>query len=127
MGSLLKTIMLGFGLLSVSAVMRLLVRRKLSERNSFLWLIGALAVLALAVFPGILETLAALVEVDYAPALLFLLSTFMILAILLHQSIEISILQSRLRELVEQVAVMNYQQQEREAQQRGISRSSMAE
>lgn len=124
MSSLLKMVMLGFGLLSVSAVIRLLVRRRLSERNSFLWLLGAVAVLALATFPGILEILADLLGVDYPPALLFLLSTFMILAIVLHQSIEISSLQSRLRELVEQVAVMNYQQQVREEQQRDLSGSN---
>lgn len=106
----LELITLGLGLVFVAVVLRSLVLRKLSERNSLFWLSGALFILFLGAFPQVMDLLARAVGVAYAPALLFLVSTLVILTILMHQSIELSVLQARLRETAQQLAVMRHKQ-----------------
>lgn len=108
MSTSVKLISLGLGLLFVAVVLRNLTIRRLNERNSLFWLGGALCILALAAFPQGMDLMAKAVGVDYAPALLFLVSTLAILVVLLHQSIELSVLQARLRELAQQLAVQHY-------------------
>lgn len=108
MGIELKFIMFLLGIVFVTTVVKLLVKRKINERNSFLWLAGALVILTLSTIPDILQILARVAGVDYPPALLFLLSTLVILFILLHQSIQISILQDKCRELGQHLAIINF-------------------
>lgn len=106
MGSTLKITILICGLLFVGTVFYLLVNKKINERNSLFWLLGALVILALSTMPEILEILAELAGVDYPPTLLFLCSTLIILFITLYQSIQISILQERLKELTQLFAII---------------------
>jgi hypothetical protein len=103
----LKLTIFLLGVVFVVTVIYLLVRRKISERNSFLWLTGALIILMLSTMPDILIILAQVTGVDYPPTLLFLLSILVVLFILLHQSIQISILQEKCRELAQQLAIAN--------------------
>lgn len=106
MGLALKLIILICGALFVVTVIYLLVIRKINERNSLFWLFGSFLILILAMIPNILEYIAELVGVDYPPTLLFLASTLIILFIILYQSIQISILQERLKELSQHVAIL---------------------
>jgi hypothetical protein len=106
-----KLISLVLALLFVGIVLRYLVVRKLNERNSLFWLGGALCILALGAFPQGIDLMARAVGVAYAPALLFLVSTLAILLLLLHQSVELSLLQARLRELAQQTAVTSHCQE----------------
>jgi hypothetical protein len=69
------------------------------------WFFGAIIILILSTIPEILAVIANLVGVDYPPALLFLIAILVILAIILYQSIQISILQERLRELTQQISI----------------------
>lgn len=105
MGNTLKGVIFVCGLISVCAIIFLLVKRRINERNSLFWLFGALIILALSTMPEMLQYMADLAGVDYPPSLLFLLSTLIMLFIILYQSIQISILQDRLRELTQQVAI----------------------
>ena len=105
MGSTLKLFILLCGLVFVGTVIYLLVQRKINERNSLLWLLGALIILAFSTMPDLLQVLADLTGVEYPPTLLFLFSTLIILFILLFQSIQISVMQERLKELTQLVAI----------------------
>lgn len=105
MGSTLKIFILLCGIFSVAVVIFLLVKRRINERNSLFWLLSALIILAFSTMPEILNMLAALAGVDYPPTLLFLLSTLILLFITLHQSIQISVLQERLKELTQHVFI----------------------
>ena len=105
MGSTVKVVIFCCGLLFVGAVFYLLVKKRINERNSLFWLMGALVILMLSTMPEILEVLANMAGVDYPPTLLFLCSTLVILFITLYQSIQISILQERVRELTQLFAI----------------------
>lgn len=96
------------------AVVRLLVKRRISERNSFFWLAGALAILVLSALPDVLDIAARAAGVDYPPTLLFLLSILVILFILLHQSIQISILQEKCRELAQNQSILSFAEKARQ-------------
>lgn len=120
MGIELRIVIISLGIIFVAAVIFLLVRKMINERNSFLWLAGALAILLLSTMPDILEVMARVTGVDYPPTLLFLLSTLVILFILLYQSIQISILQEKCRELSQQQALLNFERKNRGSKAREV-------
>jgi hypothetical protein len=101
----LRIAVLVIGLLFTSYVFSLLIRRKLTEKNSIIWLIWTLVVLIFSFFPPLLNILSTLLGVDYPPTLLFLCTIFILLIILLHNSIQISNLTNQVRELTQQYAV----------------------
>jgi len=105
MGGTLRVIILFIGLSAVVAVFYLLVRRKINERNSLFWLCGALAILVFSTMPDTLDIMAVLAGVKYPPTLLFLLSILVIMFILLYQSIQISALQEKVKELTQRLAI----------------------
>lgn len=105
MGSTVKLMIILCGFVFVGTVFHLLVKRRINERNSLFWLMGALIILTFSVLPEILEVLANLAGVNYPPTLLFLFSILVILFIILHQSIQISILQERIKELTQQFVI----------------------
>jgi len=108
MGSAIKIIIILLGIVFVVTILYLLVKRKVNERNSLFWLAGALVILVFSTIPDILEIIAHATGVDYPPTLLFLSSTVVILFILLYQSIQISILQDKCRELAQHLAIMRF-------------------
>lgn len=113
MGLVLKLLLLACGLGFVCTVFILLVKRRINERHSLLWLLGALVILALSTIPEILEVVADLAGVSYPPTLLFLFSILIILFIILYQSVQISLLQERLRELTQHILVNQLHSQSR--------------
>jgi len=108
MGSIAKVFILACGLFFVGGVLYLLVKRKISERNSLLWLLCALIILTLSAIPDILGVIAHIIGIDYPPSLLFLLSTLILLYISLNQSIQISKISEQLKELTQNYAICRY-------------------
>lgn len=107
MGNIIRIIIIILGIMLVSGIIFLLVKRRINERHSLFWLTGGFIILVLSIAPGTLGTLADIVGVDYPPALLFLFATIAILAIALYQSIQISKLQERLTELTQLTAIQH--------------------
>lgn len=101
----LKILILCCGLLVVGIVIYLLVQRKINERQSLFWIFGSVIILILSVMPKSLDVFASFFHVDYPPVLLFLFAILILLVITLYQSIQISMLQSHLRELTQYIAV----------------------
>jgi hypothetical protein len=85
----------------------LLINRKFSERESIIWLIGAIGGLIVSIFPKILDTLAIVVGVDYPPSILFLGCTITLFLICLYCSIQIANLNAQVRELTQSIAIRN--------------------
>lgn len=112
MSFLLKLLILISGLAFVGVILSLVVKRKISERNSLVWLTGALIILILSIVPNILDRIAGLVGVDYPPALLFLFSTLILFLIILYQSIQISVLGAQLKELAQKMALHDVKKEE---------------
>jgi len=81
------------------------IKRKLLERDSLLWILLGLVVIILGIWPDLIMILANLIGVEYAPSLLFLLSTIVMLYLLLRQSLQISQLKSQVRELAQRQGI----------------------
>ena len=71
-------------------IFELLRRKRLMERYALLWLFSSAVLLALAVWKGLLETVASAIGIYYAPSALFVIAFGFILVLLLHFSLVIS-------------------------------------
>lgn len=105
MGDLAKIFLLACGLFFVGIMLFLLIKRRISERYSLLWLLAVLIVLFLSAIPDLLSVAATLIGINYPPALLFLLSTLVLLGVSLYQSMQISKLNDQVKELAQTFAI----------------------
>ena len=97
---------------AVSALLLLLVielvrRRLLGEEYAFVWILGALAVLTLSLWPGALDAAARWLGVRYGPALLLLILAFLVFVGLLSFSVVVSRQRSQIERLIEDVAILD--------------------
>ncbi len=88
------------------AVIELIRRGRLKERYSLLWLFAGLVMLVLSLSRGLLESIAHLLGIFYAPSLLFLIAFIFLLLITLHYSVIISGLSERNKHLAQEVALL---------------------
>jgi hypothetical protein len=69
------------------------------------WLIGLGAILTISANPEWLDRLAYLLEIDYPPSLLFLFSNLILLLLVLYQSVQISLLNEKVRQLTQHISL----------------------
>ena len=101
------------GLLLV--ILELVRRRRLLERYALLWLFSALVLLSLAVWKGLLTTLANAVGIFYPPSALFVIAFGFILVLLLHFSVAVSRLADQNKVLAQRLALLEERQRETDA------------
>ena len=97
------------------AILELVRQRRLLERYALLWLFSALVLLALAVWKGLLSTLAEAVGIFYPPSALFVIAFGFILILLLHFSVAVSRLADQNKVLAQRLALLEERQREGEA------------
>jgi hypothetical protein len=97
-------------------VLELVRRRRLLERYALVWLGSALVLLALAVWKGLLGSIASAVGIFYPPAALFVIAFGFILVLLLHFSTAVSRLTDQSKVLAQRLALMEERQRELEQQ-----------
>lgn len=108
MSDLLRITVMVIGLAFVIVNFYFVVRRKISERTTIIWLLGTLAAFLVAAFPQVLNQVARIAGVNYPPALLFLVSILVLLTIVMHQSMQISVLEQKVREIARTVALLGH-------------------
>lgn len=81
-------------------------KKKLSEKESILWMLGATFFCILGIFPNILDALAKCLNIAYPPSLLFLIGIMFGLALIFRAGVYVSVLQSQVKELAELNAVL---------------------
>ena len=92
------------------------VRRwRLREQYSLLWLVLAVGMVIPAAAPGLVEWVAAQLDVFYAPSILFFLSLAVVAMMLFHYALEISRLADQNRELAQRLALLQARLEERAA------------
>lgn len=89
----------------VAVIVRMVRRRKLRAKYSFLWLVVVAAVISITIVPGALDTLSSAVGIYYPPAFLFLGAIVFLLFLAVHFSWELSRLEDRTRTLAEELAL----------------------
>jgi hypothetical protein len=87
-------------------VFEMLRRKRLMERYAILWLFSSAVLLALAVWKGLLETVAHAVGIYYAPSALFVFAFGFILVLLLHFSLVISRLADQNKILAQRLGLL---------------------
>lgn len=107
MSNILKVIIFGTGISLCVWVIMLLVRKKINERNTLVWISGVIAVLLLSANPEWLNVAADWTGVSYPPSLLFLCSFIVLLIMTLYQSIQISQLYAKLKDVSQAIALLN--------------------
>lgn len=109
---ILAVLAAGLLLLTVFDLVR---RRRLMERYALLWLFSGALLLVLAIWRGLLETLAHAVGVAYAPSALFIVALGCILLLLLHFSLVISRLVDQNKVLAQRLGLLAQRVEELEA------------
>src|SRR5215211_7654593 len=93
-------------LVAVALVLRLVATRQLRSKYALLWLVVAVALMVVAAFPGLLDELADLAGVAYAPTLFLLMALGLLGLLVAHLTWEVSRLEIRLRALAEDNALL---------------------
>jgi hypothetical protein len=107
---------------SVAAILLLVIifelirSRRLQERYALLWLLTGVVVLVLAVWREALGKLADGFGISYPPSMLFLLTGFFVLVLLLHYSTVISRLSDQNRILAQRLALLEGRLTEKNAE-----------
>lgn len=114
MSSELKIFLLVCGLAFLFVVMNLLLKRKISEWNSISWFTAAIVILIVSANPSLVDWAAEKLGISYPPSLLFLFSTLVLLVLVLYQSMQISMLQNKIRQLAQHVSIQNRRENEPE-------------
>ena len=93
---------------AIFLIILLLVRRgKLQEKYALTWFAIGMVVVVLGVFPVILDKIAKFTGVSYSPALLFVIAVGVLLIQNLYLFIFASQNEVRIKELIQEVAVLN--------------------
>lgn len=95
-----------FALLVLVIIVSLLLRRQLREKYATLWLVIGLALLVLAIFPGLLVGMAHVLGVEIPSNLIFALSIVLLVGVALHLSWELSHAEDEVRRVAEEVAIL---------------------
>jgi hypothetical protein len=93
---------------------RLILRGKLREEYSFVWVFGALMLILFSFWRDGIEVVAKLLGVFAPPNLIFTSIIFVILIYLLHLSVVVSKLQSNNKELTQTIAMMKNKLEKKE-------------
>jgi hypothetical protein len=90
-------------------IISLIKRRRLKEEYAILWIFTAAVFIFLSIFTSILEFLAHVAGVSYAPAALMLLLILSITVILIHYSTVISKLSRQNKLLAQELALLKHE------------------
>ncbi|KAA9354005.1 MULTISPECIES: DUF2304 domain-containing protein [Larkinella] len=93
-------------LIFLAFIARLIVRGKLREEYSFIWIVCAIILLVFAAWRDGLTQISRLLGVFYPPSLIFLTAIFAIICFLVHLSVVNSKLQNSIKELTQEVAIL---------------------
>jgi hypothetical protein len=89
-------------------IFELIRSRRLQERYALLWLLTGVVIFVLAIWRGLLGSIADLVGIAYPPSALFILAAFFVLVVLLHYSTVISKLSDENRILAQRLALLEH-------------------
>ncbi|MDP4143928.1 MAG: DUF2304 domain-containing protein [Bacillota bacterium] len=76
------------------------------EKDSIMWISGALIILVLSTFPRLIDCIAYKLKIYYPPSLLFLLAIIFLFYIVFKQSKQISSMNKKIRELAQSAAIL---------------------
>ena len=87
-------------------ILSLIRQRKLREEYSIMWLVGSLVLILFSIWRGLLDIIANLVGVIYAPAILLLIGIFFGVVMFLHFTVVLSKQADRNKSLTQELALL---------------------
>jgi len=99
-------------------VLELVRRRRLLERYALVWMAVTGLLILLALWDGLLTSVASVIGISYPPSALFLIAFGFVILLLLHFSVAVSRLTDQSKVLAQQLALLDERvrrQEEREA------------
>jgi hypothetical protein len=106
----IRLITIGIALMVLVGVVELVRRRKLKEEYSVLWVLTAVFLVILASWYSLLSTITHLIGGAVPSSTLFFFGLVFVMALLLHFSIRISMMERRITSLVQEVALLSLEQ-----------------
>lgn len=97
---------IAFALAVLAVIVVMLLRRQLREKYAIMWLLIGLAILILALFPGLLIGLSGALNVEVPSNLIFALALVLLVGVALHLSWELSQAEDEVRRVAEEVALL---------------------
>jgi hypothetical protein len=88
------------------AILELIRRRKLKERFSLLWLVSAVALIIFSLWGELLEILARLIGIYYAPAVFIPIIIFFAVVLFIYFSVIVSEQSERIKTLSQKIALL---------------------
>lgn len=92
----------------LGALFEMMRRRRLREKHAVLWVAVAVALVVIALVPGLLAQLADLANVDVPTNLLFFGASVFLMLVSMQHSYEIGRLEDETRTLAEEVALLRF-------------------
>ena len=111
------------GMMLLVVFVEMLRRRQLREKYAMLWIVVALGIIPLAIFPGALDGVADLIGIANGANLVLFLGLILLLLICLHLSWEVSQLEEETRTLAEEVALIRTQLAQRDGNEAADDRT----
>src|SRR3990170_4265624 len=103
---LIQIVAIIFSLGIFVGIVDLIRRGMLKEQYAILWLISSIVLLILSVWRQLLDKIAYVLGVAYAPSLLFLVAFVFLLLIVLHFSVIISNISEKNKRLSQEIALL---------------------
>ncbi len=101
------------GIVLFIVVFELVRKKRFREELSIIWLFFAIIVALGSVIDVIVDPLARLLHIYYPPALVFVVITMFLIASLLYFSLITSDLKSKVKELTQKVAILEFELNEK--------------
>jgi hypothetical protein len=96
------------GVLLFLTILELVRKRRFREELSLVWLLAGLGLILSSFADLIIDPLAFKLGLSYPPALVFMVTFFLFVLVILYFSVAVSDLKSRNKELSQKVALMEY-------------------
>ncbi|GAC1436387.1 MAG: hypothetical protein NVSMB51_07740 [Solirubrobacteraceae bacterium] len=106
-------------LVLLGVIVELVRRRRLKEEYSVLWVLTALALLALSLSGALLKQITQAIGAVTESSTLYFFGLIFVLLLLLHFSVKISVLERRLTTMIQETALLAERRQREEEQASG--------
>lgn len=101
-----KILAIVFGVGLLVTIVELVRRRKLKEEYSWLWILAGLAILIVGLNYGLLMRITRFIGAGWTSSTLFFFGLFFVIALCLQFSVKISSLENRVKNLTQQLALL---------------------
>lgn len=108
---------LSCGAVTVTLMFELVRRRNIKEKYTVLWVLVAVAITLLALFPTVLDAVSDAIGVKSGPNLLLFIASLVLTLVCVQLSVEVSRLEDRSRALAEEIGLLRLQVERSNTQQ----------